>query len=98
VTAHREVSLQALLLGFLQRRDFAAFFAARFRLAGPFVLDAFFADALRLLALRLLAADRVCFDRALRDAVDFGSRFKAPLVALDRLADAFFRECDCPRL
>ena len=76
---------------------FTAFLAAWLRPVAPLVRTAFAAAPLRLLALRLRAAERVCFDNALREAVDFGSRFSALVVARDRFADVFFRVCDCPR-
>jgi hypothetical protein len=74
----------------------AVFFAAVLLPSRAFVRTAFAAAPRRLLALRLLAAERVCFDKALRDAVVFGSFFSAFVVARDRFADTFFRACDWP--
>lgn len=87
--------------GWLQRdrlaRVRAAFFAAAFRSAGPFVRTAFFAAAFRLLDVRFFAAFFACRESAPREAVDFGSRFNAFSRACDRRGDVFFADVpDCP--
>ena len=75
----------------------AAFFAACFRPAAPFVRTAFCAAFLRAALPRRLAACFACRDSAFFDAAFRGCRFRAFSVARERLRDGFFlRALLCP--
>jgi len=72
----------------------AAFRAAAFRTAGPFVRAAFVAARERSPALRFRAAERAWRESAVGDAAERGSRFSACFTARERRGDAAFFAVD----